>query len=317
MDATRLVAAAAATLALAGGIAGCVSSGDEVFPSQASGPQAGAPTASSPAPAPVPPIASAVPEAPRPTESAAVTPAPLPTDPGPSLAVPTAPPGGVEGAEELLRAAQFTRADFPTGWSARGKATSAGVDGAFGRRVERCLGLDAGYLTDPGADADADADDLAAQPLRAGSRTFTSAEGDRVRSAAVLAEREAIDAFFNAVSGAALPGCVGDALDAAVADQLAADDNPRLDRVRFDPARVTPLRFPTLGQESVAVRAVLTARGGGRTFDTVVDLVFVRLADIAAVLTYQGSGRPLPLADTERFSQAVITRLQAPASSRA
>ncbi|MGQ0624694.1 MAG: hypothetical protein ACT4PP_08640 [Sporichthyaceae bacterium] len=281
----RMAAVVSALVALGG----CVSSGEDIFPRPAAGP-------AEPADSATPPALPTTAAPPRVTEegSGAVAAPGAATGPTRGPAAAFALPATARAA---ARSALLTSADFPAAWTSAASNAKEARSG-LNRQIEVCLGADEGLLTAERA-----------QSVSAQSPQFSSPDGSMTaRSTAVVAEPTRLMELFDAAQTRLAP-CLGRALDAALARDLARSKDPRTEAITFSRTRVTALRRPAAGEESLPLRVKITASAKGRRHDTFIDLVLIRTRDRFAVLVFEGSGDPAPAEDAQRFAALTADRM--------
>ena len=228
-------------------------------------------------------------DAPTPAPSAgAVTSSPTPS----SL------PFDRAAAEIAAKAGLLTLADFPSGWTAA--PTEDDDDGdEFAEAMQDCLGTDSAFFTDDPADS-----------VSQDSLEFSSPdEALTISNSVIVAREDRLTEFFDVLAVDKLPVCLARVIDEVVAPQVLAEQDPGGTQITFSPARVTRISFPTLGDQTVPLRAKLTAAAEGLAFDVFLDLVFIRTGNAATSVTFEAAGLAMPSDIAERYARLAAERI--------
>jgi hypothetical protein len=214
----------------------------------------------------------------------------------------------VDADRNAAQAALLTLSDMPTGWTSSPHDDSPGAP-TLHRDLAKCLDLtedELGLLGDDDASAD--------------SPDFSSGDEDAEVQASVGLAATAADAerTMAIAAGPKMPQCLRQAMATQIRYSLAHPDKPG-DTIpkglKVEEPEASPLSFPTLGDQTVAIRIKIPMSYATIQLDVTGDLIFIQRGRAGATLTFLGFGSPFPTELETQLARTQADRLPATQAS--
>ena len=186
--------------------------------------------------------------------------------------------------DDIAQAANFRLTDFPPGWE-RSPGALQRPDGPDDRRFAECLGRP--YASE-------------IRTSLANSDNFATGELTRANSSAQVMRTQAIaEADFAALRSERALGCLGQRLDAQLAEQSPQGASP------FTRRSLQRAEVPPMGDETLGFRMVVDAPSVAAGATLVVDQVFVRKGRVEISTSFVEKERPFP----DELRHTLLTKL--------
>jgi hypothetical protein len=190
-------------------------------------------------------------------------------------------------------------ADLPAGWTgtpATDTATSAGLDA----QIAACAGTTASLSTK-------------SNPTHVDSDDFSDPDGNNTVSNSVALSASALttNAVMDALSNPKIPGCLAQALDALINQNLASSGTTLPAGTTVGQAQAATESFPNVADRTLAFRITVPVQTGQNTVNIDVDFVAFTKGRAGSILSLQGTGSPFPTDLATSIAQTVAGRLPA------
>ncbi len=218
------------------------------------------------------------------------TPAPPPTP---------AQDGAADKAAAERAVLQLT--DLPPGWRAEPPEPESPDDPDVARRLSECLRVDLALLEDE-------------NPASADSPDFEAPGQEEVQSSVgFVATTARAQELFSVLERPETPGCLAQAMSEVITRSLTRPQPGQQvpQGVTVGQVSVDRLSFPTIGERTVAFRAVIPVQAQGLRFPVYSDLVFALKGRAGAMTLFTDIGSPFPPEQAQQLTRTVVDRIPA------
>jgi hypothetical protein len=208
-------------------------------------------------------------------------------------------------AQAKARSAVLTLSDMPAGWTQSPSSNSAADDAAVNSALARCLGVPASIFAKQGPDkVEVDSQDFASP--NNGASGSVSETVDVETTSEITQE-------FTVVSSPKLVGCMRSVYSPFLKQKFAQDAQTKNAKIgTISAVRAT---IPSYGDQSAGIELTVPFSIAGHNAKVVIDFVFVRVGDLAAMLSFENVFKPFDSATAASITQKATAKLTAAAHS--
>lgn len=208
-------------------------------------------------------------------------------------------------ATTTANAALMTLSDLPDGWTENPSDTSESDDEAVFGKLADCLGVDASIFEKEGPDK-----------VHVESSDFQSpndgAAGSVSESIDVETDSRIAD-DFEVVNSDKLPGCFESVYSDFLKQKFAED--PQTKAATIGDVTATRGDLPTFGDESTGISIKVPFSIAGTDAEVDIDVVFIRVGNIAAQLSFENTFKPFDTATAASITSKAVDKLKAAADA--
>jgi hypothetical protein len=198
------------------------------------------------------------------------------------------------GDQALADSVVFALDDFPAGWQQEPAREDDATDEETRRAVADCLGV---RVTDSKPD----------HPNAASPKFVGPDDSEVTDDVTVAPSVDEASRLFDVMEGDDVPACYAQAVEGAIAAELAAPGDDTVD-VEFGEPSFNPVSFPDMGDESLAFRLSIPLTRQGQSIQVHNDLVLVRVGRTLIYAEFVAAFTPFDTTESTRLTQLLVDR---------
>ncbi len=228
------------------------------------------------------------------------------TTPTTGATTPAASPGAFDktSATATAHSATLTLSDMPSGWTQSPNQDTPKDDQVVNSGLASCLGVPASIFANHGPNKVEVSSPDFNSPSQGAASSTVSEHVDVETTGEVTQE-------FAVVNSPKLAGCMQSVYGPFLKQKFASD--PQTKAAKLGTITAVRASIPSYGDESAGIEITVPFSIAGTNAKVVIDLVFVRVGNLAAQLSFEGVLQPFDTATAATITQKATAKLTAAA----
>lgn len=203
-------------------------------------------------------------------------------------------------AQATAQAALLTAADFPDGWTASPSQESKADDATINQGLANCFGVPASIFASSGPEKVEASSDY--------SSPNNGATG-QVSEHVDVETSDEITKEFAVVNSSKLASCMETVYQPFLKQKFAQD--PQTKDAKIGTVTAVRANLPSYGDQSAGVEITVPITIGAASVKAVIDLIFVRVGNLSAQLSFESTGQAFDTATAASITSKATAKLSA------